>query len=244
MMESGLVRFVTAVGLAGLLAGLLAGCTTPSGRPDYTANGALIGGASGAAIGALADRRAPGAGALIGGAAGLIAGGLIGHSMDRQAEERERSMPPPVYYAPPPAYYPPPPGPPPSINDIKAMTRSGMGDDVIIGQIINTRAVYNLDANALIDLHNAGVSQKVIAYMVNTANTVVAQAPPAPPTETVVVAPGPDYVWVDGEWVWDGGTWVWIGGRWSLPPYRHAVWIRVHWERGPHGWHRAGGHWG
>ena len=85
-------------------------------------------------------------------------------------------MPPPVYYAPPPAYYPPPPGPPPSINDIKAMTRSGLGDDVIIGQIINTRAVYNLDANALIDLHNAGVSQKVIAYMVNTANTVVAQA--------------------------------------------------------------------
>ena len=59
------------------------------------------------------------------------------------------------------------------------MTRTGMSDDVIIGQINNTRAVYNLDANALIDLHNAGVSQKVIAYMVNTANTVVAQAPPA-----------------------------------------------------------------
>jgi hypothetical protein len=232
MMESGLVRFVTAVGLAGLLAG----CTTPSGRPDYTANGALIGGASGAAIGALADRRAPGAGALIGGAAGLIAGGLIGHSMDRQAEARERSLPPP-------AYYPPPPGPPPSINDIKAMTRSGLSDDVIIGQIINTRAVYNLNADALIDLHNAGVSQKVIAYMVNTANTVVAQAPPPPPAQTVVVAPGPDYVWVDGEWVWNGGMWVWTGGRWALPTYRHAVWVSARWEHGPYGWHRVGGRW-
>jgi hypothetical protein len=37
-----------------------------SGQPDRTTNGALIGGASGAAIGALADRRAPGVGALIG----------------------------------------------------------------------------------------------------------------------------------------------------------------------------------
>ena len=80
--------------------------------------------------------------------------------------------------------------------------------------------MYHLDANALIDLHKAGVSQKVIAYMVNTANPVVAQAPPPPPAETMVVAPGPDYVWVDGEWVWNGGTWVWIGGRWALPPYR------------------------
>ena len=56
MMKSGLVRFVTGISLAGLLAG----CMMPSGQPDYTTNGALIGGASGAAIGALADRREPG----------------------------------------------------------------------------------------------------------------------------------------------------------------------------------------
>src|SRR6266478_2384355 len=89
------LSLLTAIGLVGVIAG----CTTPSGRPDYTANGALIGGASGAAIGALADRRAPGAGALIGGAAGLVAGGLVGHTMDRQSE----TAPPPTYsYAPPP----------------------------------------------------------------------------------------------------------------------------------------------
>jgi hypothetical protein len=61
------------------MAGLLAGCTSPNGNPDYTGSGALIGGASGATIGAVADRRNPAAGALIGGAAGLITGGLIGH---------------------------------------------------------------------------------------------------------------------------------------------------------------------
>ena len=231
-MKTSMVQMVTVVGLASLLAG----CTTPSGRPDYTANGALIGGASGAAIGAMADRRAPGAGALIGGAAGLIAGGLIGHSMDEQA--RWQNPPPPTY-----AYSPPPPGPPPSIANIKAMSRAGVSDEVIIGQINNTHAVYNLDANALIDLHNAGVSQKVIAYMISSANPVVAQAPPPPPSETVIVAPSPDYVWVDGEWVWGGTSWVWIGGRWMLPPHPHAIWIGARWERGPHGWYRVGGRW-
>jgi Glycine zipper/WXXGXW repeat (2 copies) len=230
-MKTIVVQTVTGIGLVSLLAG----CTTPYGRPDYTANGALIGGASGAVLGSLADRRAPGAGALIGGAAGLIAGGLIGHSMDQDAEARERAA---ATYAPP-----PPSTPPPSINDIKAMARAGVSDDVIIAQIVNSRAVYNLDADALIDLHNAGVSEKVITCMENTVNVVVGQAPPPPPAETVVAAPSPDYVWVDGAWAWNGVTYVWIGGHWVLPPYRHAVWVRVHWERGPRGWYRVGGRW-
>lgn len=227
-MKATSLKWITGI----LMLGLLAGCTRPTGRPDYTANGALIGGASGAALGALADRRAPGAGALIGGAAGLIAGGLIGHSMD---EQRPPPPPPPTYVATPP--------PPPSIADIKSMSRSGVSDDVIIGQINNSHAVYNLDANTILDLNNAGVSQRVISYMINTPNSVVSQAPPPPPAETVVVAPGPDYVWVGGEWVWNGGTWVWVGGRWVLPPYRHAFWVGPHWERGPFGWHRVPGHW-
>ena len=232
IMKRRIVQTFTALGLIALLAG----CTMPSGRPDYTANGALIGGASGAMIGAVADRHAPGVGALIGGAAGLVTGGLIGHGMDQQAEARERSVPPP-------GYVPPPVPPPPSLDDIKAMSKAGVTDDAIIGQINNSRAVYHLDANALIDLHNAGVSEKVITYMENTANMVVAQAPPPPPAETAVVAPGPDYVWVEGEWVWNGSAYTWIGGRWVLPPYHHAVWVRAHWEHGTHGWYRVGGQW-
>lgn len=78
----------------------MAGCSTPSGAPDYTGTGVLVGAASGAGMGALIDRRNPGAGALIGAAAGAITGGLIGHSMDQQART-------PVYVAPP----PPPPAP-------------------------------------------------------------------------------------------------------------------------------------
>ena len=235
-MKTVIVQSVSALALAGLLAG----CTTPSGRPDYTANGALIGAGSGAAIGALADHHAPGVGALIGGAAGLLAGGLIGHSMDQDAEARERAA---AAYAPPPGA-PPPAVPPPSVDDIKAMAKAGVGDDSIIAQISNSRAVYHLDANALIDLHNAGVSEKVITFMENTPNTMmVAQAPPPPPTEPMVVAPSPEYVWMDGEWAWNGATYVWIGGRWVLPPHHHAIWVSAHWVHGPHGYYRVGGHW-
>lgn len=242
-MKSTILKPVVAVGLAGLLAG----CVSPSGRPNYTESGALIGGLSGATIGTMADRRAPGVGALIGGATGLIAGSLIGHSMDEQSEPRWRSVPPPAYYPPPPAAPAAPPTALPtaplSVSDIKSMAKAGVSDNFIIGEINDTHAVYNLDANALIDLSNAGVSQKVIAYMVGTANLVVAQAPPAPQAETALASPGPDYVWVDGEWVWNGGTWIWIGGRWIYPPYPHAVWVGARWERGPNGWHRMGGHW-
>ncbi len=227
------------LGLAGLV-GLLAGCTYPDGQTNHTANGALIGGASGAAIGALADRRAPGVGALIGGAAGLFAGGLVGHSMDEDARYRTPPPPPPP---PPPAYAPVPAAPPPSIADIKAMSHSGVSDDMIIGQINNSRAVYNLDANAILDLNNSGVSQRVISYMINTSSSAVTQAPPPPASEVVVVAPGPDYAWVDGEWVWSGGAWVWVGGRWVMPPHPHAFWVAPRWERGRYGWHREPGHW-
>ena len=96
----------------------------------------------------------------------------------------------------------------------------------------------------VIDLHNAGVSEKVITFMENTPNTMmVAQAPPPPPTEPMVVAPSPEYVWMDGEWAWNGATYVWIGGRWVLPPHHHAIWVSAHWVHGPHGYYRVGGHW-
>ena len=75
-----------------------------------------------------------------------------------------------------------------------------------------------MSAADIIDLRDAGVTDKVVNYMINTPSTVgsagcgttggtvtyVQQAPPPPPVETVVVAPGPDYVWIGGEWVWKG----------------------------------------
>ncbi len=234
-MKATLVKVLTLTALSGLLTG----CYTSSGRPDNTGTGALVGAASGASIGALADRRNPGVGALIGGAAGLVAGGLVGHSVDEQNEARRQ------YYSapPPPTYVPAPMAQPLTVADIKSLAKSGVSDDNIIIQINSTHTVYHLDANAIIDLSSAGISQRVISYMINTSNAVVSQAPPTPQVETLVAAPGPGYSYVNGEWIWNGATWVWIPGRWVVGPYQHAVWISARWDYGPYGWHRVPGHW-
>jgi outer membrane lipoprotein SlyB len=225
----------------------LTGCVSPNGTPDNTGTGALEGGAIGAVSGAAIGGRHGGEGALIGAAAGIIAGGLIGHSMDLEQQERLHQQAPQTYVR-------VDQGQPLGVADVKALARSGISDDVIISQIRNSRTIYHLSAADIIDLRDAGVSNRVIDFMINTpgiygtvpapqANTmVVAQPPPPPPVETVVVAPGPDYVWIDGEWIWNG-QWFWVGGHWGYPPYPHAVWVRGYWGRGPHGWSRAPGHW-
>lgn len=237
----------------GVAAWVLTGCETPYGTPNQTGTGALVGGGVGAVSGALiggASGRA-GEGALIGGAVGAIAGGLIGHSMDMQEQERLRAEAPQTYVR-------VVQGQPLSVADVKALAQAKLSDDVIISQIRNSRTVYHLSAADIIDLHNAGVSQQVINYMINTPTTMagsppvpvtpqpnatVLEGPPPPaPVEVVPAAPALGYVWIGGEWVWNGG-WLWVAGHWALPPYPHSIWIRGYWGRGPHGYYRVHGHW-
>ena len=233
-------KLMTVVAGLGLL---LAGCETPEGNPDRTATGALIGGGFGAAAGALLGGRHGGEGALIGGALGAATGALVGHSMDEEARARLRTQAPQTLVR-------VEQGQPLGVADIKAMSKAGVSDEVIISQIRATHTNYKLSAADIVDLHNCGVSEKVIDFMINTASAsaaqptevVVQQAPPAPPVETVVVAPGPGYVWVAGDWVWRG-SWVWVGGYWVYPPHPHAVWVVGGWHHGSRGWHHVGGHW-
>jgi hypothetical protein len=200
-----------------------------------------MGAATGAIIGSASH--SAGEGAWIGAAAGTVLGALIGHSEDQAQEARLRQQYPDTYAR---AQQ----GTPLSLADIKAMSKAGVSDDTIIAQIVNSHTLYHLSADNIIDLHASGVSQKIIDFMINTANTataappsvVVAGPPPAPPVETIAVAPGPGYVWVNGEWVWNGG-WYWAAGYWMFPPYPGAVWVGGYWGRGPHGWVRYGGHW-
>ena len=225
----------------------LTGCVSPNGEPDNTGSGALIGAGTGALIGGANGRG--GGGALIGAAVGAIAGGLIGHSLDQEQQERLRQQAPQTYVR-------VDQGQPLGVADVKALARSGVNDDVIISQIRNSHTVYHLSAADIIDLRDSGVSNTVIDFMINTPSSigessavaapagtvVVTQPPPPPPVDTVVIAPGPDYVWIGGEWVWNG-RWFWVGGHWGYPPYPHAVWVRGYWGRGSHGWVRVPGHW-
>ncbi len=196
----------------------------------------------------MADRRNPGAGALIGAAAGLIAGGLIGHSADQQ---QERARPRTVTVVQPAPQVATPAVNPTSIEDIKSMSKAGVSDEVIINQMTTTRSVYQLNADAIVDLNRAGVSAKVVNHMINSPGAAtppplgatVSQSPPAPRVETVVVAPGPEYTWVNGEWVWYGNSWVWVSGRWIYPPRPRAVWVEARWVYGPGGYHHHPGYW-
>jgi hypothetical protein len=51
---------------------------------------------------------------------------------------------------------------------------------------------------------------------------VVGTTPPPPQPETFVVAPSPDYVWVEGSWLWLGDRWSWRPGYWHKPAYPHG----------------------
>ncbi|HTX22006.1 MAG TPA: glycine zipper domain-containing protein [Candidatus Aquilonibacter sp.] len=234
---------------AGTLAVALTGCQYPNGEPNNTGTGALTGAAVGAASGAvIGGPRNAGAGALIGGAIGAITGALIGNSMDEQQREYLRTQAPQTYVR-------VEQNQPLAVADVKALAQAKISDDLIISQIRASHTVYHLSAADIIDLRNSGVSEKVIDFMINTpttiggtteaptTETVVSQPPPPAPTENVtVVAPGPNYVWIDGEWIWNG-RWIWVAGHWGLPPYPHAVWVRGYWIHGPYGWHREPGYW-
>ena len=191
-------------------------CMSPQGRPDYTASGALAGGATGAIIGGLSDH--PGVGAL----AGAVVGGIIGHGMDQEQEEQLRAQAPQTMQH-------IEQGQPLTVSDVEALSRAGISDDLIISQIRNSRTVYYLNAQEIIALKNAGVSEKVINFMINTPSQVgseqvagvVGPPPPAPLNEPVAVAPGPGYVWVAGAWVWLGDHWSWHHGYWYRPRHLH-----------------------
>jgi len=225
---------------------ILTGCESPNGAPDRTATGALVGGAVGMASGAmLGGRHQSGEAALLGGVLGAVAGGLIGHSMDEEAQARLRQQAPQTYTR-------VDQGQPLSLADVKSLAAAKLDDDLIISQIRNSRTVFHLSSADIIDLKNSGVDDKVLDFMINTpaslagavpaSQPVVADMPPPAPVEVVVSQPGPGYSWVDGEWIWNGG-WVWVAGHWIVPPYPYAVWIRGGWERGPRGYRRMPGHW-
>jgi outer membrane lipoprotein SlyB len=149
-----------------------AGCETPEGRTDRTATGALGGGVLGAGTGAIIGSATghAGGGAAIGAALGALTGGIIGHSIDQaQRESLQQQSPQTLQRV--------EQGQPLGLADIKALSKAGVSDEVIISQIRNAHVVYRLTTAEIIDLKDAGVSEKVIDFMINTPSMY----PPPPP---------------------------------------------------------------
>jgi len=133
----------------------LVGCESKAGT------GALVGGAAGVGAGALISPTPQGA--LIGGAVGAATGAIIGASLDSDDREvMQQNSPDTVDRI--------DHGQQLKLDDVKEMSKNGLSDNVIIGQIQSTKSVYYLSTNEIIDLKNAGVSQRVIDYMIQTGN--------------------------------------------------------------------------
>ena len=71
----------------------------------------------------------------------------------------------------------------------------------------------------------------------------VEAAPPPRQQETVVISPGPGYVWVPGWWNWSGTKYVWVPGVWLQPPPPATRWVAPRWRHTSRGWYRVDGRW-
>jgi len=78
---------------------------------------------------------------------------------------------------------------------------------------------------------------KLLIFALMTAGSIFAadfsigiRIGPPPPVriERRPVAPGPDFVWLDGYWYVDGGRYRWHKGYWTRPPYPGAHWVVPH----------------
>lgn len=148
---------------------LLAGCQSPY----YADRGALAGGLGGAGVGALVGNAVgnTGAGAVIGAGVGALSGAAIGGAMDEvEAKNRamiEASMGRPL-----------PPGVV-TFEDVVAMTRAGVDEELIVNHIRANGAARPPQARDLIALQQQGVSRRVIETL--QAPPQMAGPAPAPP---------------------------------------------------------------
>ena len=166
----------------------LAGCASD----PHTGEGAVLGGVLGAGTGALigAATGHAGAGAAIGAGAGALAGAAIGHSQDETDKRNRELIAQQLGRQISPGAVTP--------NDVIAMTRANVNEELILNQI-RVHGAVPLQSQDLVTLQQQGISARVIATMQATPAQAPPQAvvveQPAPPPVVVGVGPywGPRY---------------------------------------------------
>lgn len=177
-----MIRAMSGLVIAGLLLAAATGCHSPY----YADQGALAGGLGGAGLGALIGSTSghTGAGAAIGAAAGALTGGAVGGALDN-IDAKNRAQIAAATGHPPTAV---------SMNDVIAMTRSGIDEQIIVNQLASSGLQRPLQANDVIYLQQNGVSPHVISIMQQTRVAYVGAPPgavvvPAGPPPVVVASP-------------------------------------------------------
>ena len=82
-----------------------------------------------------------------------------------------------------------------------------------------------------------------ISLMSCSGGAFVVTTRPEPPIYTRPIAPGADYIWIDGDWIYSGGRYVWHEGHWDRSrPNRQ--WQPGSWQQRGNGyaWRRGGWH--
>ena len=135
-----------------LLLAVFTSCETKTGTGILA--GAGVGAVAGGAIGG-------GKGALIGGAVGAVAGGLVGAALDEQDRKvMQKTSPRTVDRM--------DRGEPLTVNDVIKLSQGGVSDDTIINYMQQTGTSYNLSQAQIRRLQDAGVSQRVVNYMIDS----------------------------------------------------------------------------
>ncbi|MHB0958068.1 MAG: glycine zipper domain-containing protein [Pirellulaceae bacterium] len=147
--------------------------------PYYADRGAAMGGVAGGLAGAALGDRSNNAlgGALIGTAVGALSGAAIGDSMDAEVERRQALIEAKVGRRMSGAV---------TTSDVMTMSRSGLGDEVIINHVRANGMVSQLTPNDIIQMHENGVSERVINAMQQMASTQVV-APPAAYSAPIII---------------------------------------------------------
>lgn len=175
-------------------------CSTVQAQ-SYRNQDAAVGGLTGAVIGGIIGHQNDETpeGALIGGAVGAIAGGLLGNAKDQQVA-RHRYYRHHAWHQHQ-AHRQQAIGRAVSIQDVVSMSRSGLGESVIINQIQKNGVVNHIGTHEIISMHNSGVGERVISAMqsaprvgVPRAETIIVEQP-VRPTPVIVhkeyVVPAP-----------------------------------------------------
>lgn len=130
---------------------LATGCATNVGTGVIA--GATLGASAGGMVGG-------GSGAVIGSAAAVVTGGLLGAILDRQDRKViEKNSPRTVDRI--------DRQEPLTISDVIKLTQSGISDDAILHYLNETKSFYQLSQAQVRRLHESGVSQRVINFMMH-----------------------------------------------------------------------------